>query len=305
MPLEDNANLRKMNHPSVSPSKPQQLLPLALTMGSNSGSIVQNPPVGGLDLGVPPKQSLAADLSRPKVESDLSTLSISPPLTYNPQEALAQRESPQTDDGLTNGSTPTRADLADAAAPAVSISAPAVNVEAEAEDQPLSLCISKPGLDGGLRESLSNTSPAAENKVSSHQGSPAPESTPSSPAPNQSPELPLSASPTAAAASEPATDELTKEPTPEEEPAVTTEEGEKESTSPRDGSSVLGTEAKEETPSEVCDGSQEKSDQEAVLQTAPTPPAPPTPSPQAPRPDKPYCCSQCGKAYASRSGLKV
>ncbi|XP_046870048.1 sal-like protein 2 [Hypomesus transpacificus] len=304
MPLEDDANHRKMSHPSVSPSKPQQLLPLALTMGSNSGSIVQNPPVpvGGLDLGVAPKQqSLAADLSRPKVESDLAIPSISPPLTHNPLEALGQKESPQTDDELTNGSTP---DLADAAAPAVSISPPVVSGEAEAEDQPLSLCISKPGLDGGLRESLSNASPAAENKVSSHRGSPVPESTPSSPALNQSPELPLSASPTAlAAASEPATDELTQKPTPEEEPAVTTE-GEMESTSPRDSSSVLGTEAKEDTPSEVCDGSQEKAEQEAVQQTAPTPPAPPTPSPQAPRPDKPYSCSQCGKAYASRSGLK-
>ncbi|XP_057709744.1 sal-like protein 4 [Corythoichthys intestinalis] len=38
------------------------------------------------------------------------------------------------------------------------------------------------------------------------------------------------------------------------------------------------------------------------------PPEPPVaasvPRAQLPRPDKPYCCSQCGKTYASRSGLK-
>nr|XP_020467020.1 zinc finger protein 628-like [Monopterus albus] len=33
-------------------------------------------------------------------------------------------------------------------------------------------------------------------------------------------------------------------------------------------------------------------------------PCEPAPAPQPLRPDKPYSCSQCGKAYASRSGLK-
>ncbi|KAK7909634.1 hypothetical protein WMY93_014318 [Mugilogobius chulae] len=73
--------------------------------------------------------------------------------------------------------------------------------------------------------------------------------------------------------------------------------------SPGDTQESAEKEEKESSANEIKaedQAAQEESpkEEESSSVKTPTPPAPPA------RPDKPYSCSQCGKAYASRSGLK-
>uniref|UniRef100_A0A667Y861 Si:ch211-212k18.5 n=1 Tax=Myripristis murdjan TaxID=586833 RepID=A0A667Y861_9TELE len=271
MPPEDgtemeHASLADGNNDSFgSPSKPQ-LLPLALTMGSSSKSTISV-----LDSGSTSKQSTAADpISVKTEESEASTPSISPPLTHNPPTAGAGDPLRLGDTALANDSPmndsmcseeETNADLRSSSpykAPAASSHSAVANGETADEDTPLSLCVSKPGVESDMIKSgVSNdTSPSTDTPVcSSDKLTPSPESTPKSPA--------------------------------------------SETTTPGDALPMLDPEPQKETPTGEGDGKPEKLSEDLE-------PSHPTPAlhTQPPRPDKPYSCSQCGKAYASRSGLK-
>uniref|UniRef100_A0A3Q3WW40 C2H2-type domain-containing protein n=1 Tax=Mola mola TaxID=94237 RepID=A0A3Q3WW40_MOLML len=76
-------------------------------------------------------------------------------------------------------------------------------------------------------------------------------------------------------------------------------EGKSEATTPREPLPVSDAEPEKNTPMEEGHGMAEK----PSVDPEPSVPAPALQT-QPPRPDKPYSCSQCGKAYASRSGLK-
>lgn len=290
-----------------SPSKPQQLLPLALTTSRSSKS-----PTGVLDPGSPPKQPTAADLSSVKTEeSEASTPSISPPLTHNPPSAGAEDPLHQGDnsidhDGPVNSSMyagkETHTDLGSIIpfkATVASSHSAVVSDEPGDEDVPLSLCVSRPVADSNIMQSVgsNDTSLSTESQASStNNPTPSCEPSPKSPAVNPLPALTPPASPKAAPEPEEASSSTPLEPQRDTDQ----HKGESESATPRDPLPTPDPEVEKESPMEEGDGTQEKPAEDPE-------PSNPTPAPpaQAPRPDKPYSCSQCGKAYASRSGLKV
>ncbi|KAM3842425.1 uncharacterized protein ACN63O_022483 [Diretmus argenteus] len=313
MPPEDGTELTDGDNNSFgSPSKPQQILPLALTVGNNSKS-----PIAVLDSGSTSRQPAAAEpISVKMEESETSTPSISPPLTHNPPSAGAQDplglgDNGPADDSPMNGSMyseeETHANLGSTSpfkAPVASCHSEAANGEAEEDDDaPLSLCVSKPGMGSDTKQrGLSNdASLSTENQTSStDELTPNPEPTPKSPAADPLPAPTPPSSPKATAEAEEASG---TPPEPERDTAQS--QGKSETPTPRDPlpAPVPEPEKEKDTPVEEGNGTLEKlSEDPEPNQPAPAPaPAPP---PQPPRPDKPYSCAQCGKAYASRSGLK-
>uniref|UniRef100_A0A4W5JR60 Si:ch211-212k18.5 n=1 Tax=Hucho hucho TaxID=62062 RepID=A0A4W5JR60_9TELE len=155
--------------------------------------------------------------------------------------------------------------------------------EEEEENIPLALCVSRPALDtdgsrsGGITNGSGSTT---VNQSSSSDGlipSPESDSTPNSPATlNPSPPSPCITPP---------------EPSPEGETDPL--EGASESTASRDTSSVEGPEREKQTPSSTEESDRAPEEPEASQLATP-----------ASTPSKPYSCTLCGKAYASRSGLK-
>ncbi|XP_045068095.1 sal-like protein 4 [Coregonus clupeaformis] len=312
MPQEDPTDLSQMT--TASPSKPclQGLQPLALSMTSS----ISNPNllVSSLDSGGPAtKESHAADPS-PHIEGESepspSTASISPPLTHNPspEDPMLLGQRSESDDGPAGASIEdsqdSPADLSNTSPsrrPSATSSQPASVVKGEAEEKenvPLALCPPRPGVDtdssrsGGLTNGSGSTT---ENQTNSPDGlllSLESESTLNSPA-TLTPSLPPSPPPPKEAPEPaPQASSITpQEPSPEGE--VAQSEGESEGTAPRDTSSVMGLESEKETPS-----STEESDR------APKVPEASQLATPASTPSKPYSCTMCGKAYASRSGLK-
>lgn len=297
MPPEDAAGAENAifdEHENNSPSKAQQLLPLALTTSSKSQTDAVNS-------GSTSKKSTAAVATSVKTEeSEGSTPSVSPPLTRNPPSVGAEDPLRLGDNALADGSPmngsmypqeETHADLGSTSpfkAPLASSHSAAVNGDEEADDTPLSLCVSKPGVENDA--GVNNDEACSTDKPTT-----SPDSNPK--AANPTPALTPPASPKAIPEAEEACGSAPQE---AQERDATQSKGKSDTPTPREPLPVLEPEPGKDTPMEEGNGAQEKPTED------PEPSVPATAlNTQPPRPDKPYSCSQCGKAYASRSGLKV
>ncbi|KAF6724478.1 Sal-like protein 2 [Oryzias melastigma] len=270
------------NESRSSPLKSQQILPLALTTGSKSSS-------DALYLGASYKQSTINEDSVKVEESGDSNPSVSPPLTCSAPTAGAENllrlgENISADGGPVHSkedpttSTHLKASLA-------STHSAADNADADA---PLSLCISKPDVENrrAVKEEETGTTnePTTSPKGNSSPAVANPVAEVSTPANVQV----VPDAEETADLHEPAAEDAVKNEREEQKGATSDPEAEKEK--------------EKDTPKkEVCDVREKPSEDSEPVMAAPTPPPPPPP---LPRPDKPYSCSHCGKAYASRSGLK-
>ncbi|XP_076580461.1 uncharacterized protein LOC143316730 [Chaetodon auriga] len=300
MPTEDgsetqNAVFDDAENDSVgSPSNTQQLLPLALTTTSKS-------PMDALNSGSTSKQSTAADATSVKTEeSDGSTPSVSPPLTRNPPSVGAEDPLRLGDNTLADGSPmnseeETHADLGSASpfkAPIASSHSAVVNGDTEADDTPLSLCVSKPGVENDIPHRVVNI----DEPCSTDNPATSPDSNPKPPAANPLPALTPPASPKANPEAEEACGSAPQE---AQEKDAAQSKDKSETTTPSEPLPAVDPEPEKDTAVEEGYSVPEKPSED---------PEPSVPAPalqtQPPRPDKPYSCSQCGKAYASRSGLK-
>ncbi|XP_040886870.1 sal-like protein 4 [Toxotes jaculatrix] len=278
-----------------SPSKTQQLLPLALTIGSKSPNDV-------LNSGSTSKQSTAVDVTSVKTEeSEGSTPSVSPPLTRNPSSAGAEDPLGLGDNALADGSSmngsmyseeETHADLGSTSpfkAPLGSSHSAVVNGDAEEDDVPLSLCVSKPGVENDALHKGANN----DETCSTDEPTTSPDSNPK---PHAAKSLPAFTPPASPKAIQPAEEACNSEPQEPQERDAAQSKGNCETTTPRE---PLDPEMDKDIPTEEGSHVAEKPSEEPELSVpAPAPQSQPT------RPDKPYSCSHCGKAYASRSGLK-
>lgn len=272
-----------------SPSKSQQTLPLALTTGPKSQ-------IDMVISGSTSKEVTAADATSTKAEeSEGSTPRKSPPLTSNPPSAEAEDPLHQGDNALVDGSPvngsmyseeDTQADLGRSSpfkAPIASSYSAAVNGDAEAEDTPLALCVSKPDVENNTHRGVNKDEACSTDEpITSHHSHLRPS------AANPLPALTPPASPKAIPAEEACGSGAQQ---PQERDADQSKE-KSETTTPRESLPALDPELEKDTPQKLSE------------EPEPSVPAP-APQIQAPRPDKPYSCSECGKAYASRSGLKV
>ncbi|XP_053716771.1 sal-like protein 2 [Synchiropus splendidus] len=278
---------------NASPAKGPQILPLALTSGLK--------PVSVTDSAAAQKKPGSTD--KYSVSTDGlggSTPSVSPPVTCNSSsvgtnDPLDLRENAQVDDTAVNGSI--YSDQETKVDPGNTVEVPSagsqftdMNGDAESDDSPLSLCVPKPcgENDVPLKES-GNAARLLEEKHIPLKEDPkvSAESHPETQAVNPLPALTPPASPRANSESkevDPVTDELQK-----------TEDN--QSTGPGETSTSRDTTVDEEHML--------KEPSDSTAETPSKDPDPPaaqqTPSTRA---DKPYSCSLCGKAYASRSGLK-
>ncbi|XP_041840437.1 sal-like protein 2 [Melanotaenia boesemani] len=270
-----------------SPSK-AQLLPLALTTGSKS-------PVDSLNSGSTFKQSTANDADSVKTEeSEGSTPSVSPPLTSNPPSAGAENplhlgDNTPADESPMNGSMcakeETNVDLGSRTpfkAPFDGSHSVADKGESEADDTPLSLCVSKPVTKKYLPDS--EVSNDETNSTNEPTDSPSSNATP--PDANAIPAFTPPASPRAIEGAQEAglSESRGRD--------ATHGKGNHENTIPRESLTVSDPELEKDSVAEKPSENPEPSG------------AAPAPYTQPSRPDKPYNCSHCGKAYASRSGLK-
>lgn len=260
-------------------SNDHQLLPLALTKNSKSA-------IEPLNSGSTLKQTAADATAFKTEESEGSTSSQSPPLFRNPTTVGTENPLLLADSTQTEGSHCTdqgnsrlfKAPLALA------------NGDVEADDAPLSLCVSKPGVETDMPIAGSNDNiPSSAEKNT-------PEREPKSkPLPGVTP--PASPKPT------PKTGEAFESTLEDAQEKEATEGEDKVEANPPKGS-INEPDEKLET-----DNAAEPGNFQGVLEMPSVEPEPSLPAPalqtQPSRSDKPYSCSQCGKAYASRSGLKV
>lgn len=268
-----------------SPSNAQQLLPLALTTNSK-------PPMDALNSGSTSKQSTAADASSVKTdESERSTPCVSPPLTCNlppegAEDPLRLGDNTQADVSPMNSEEETHADLGSTSpfkAPIASSHSAVMNGDVESDDTPLSLCVSKPEVENDI----------PHRGVNKDEPTTGPDSNPEPPAVSPLPSLTPPASPKATPEVEEACGSAPQE-------AAERDAAQSKSKSEIVTPPVLDPELEKDTPIEDSNAGPEKPSEDPE----PSVPAPALPA-QPPRSDKPYSCSQCGKAYASRSGLKV
>uniref|UniRef100_A0A3B5AAN5 Si:ch211-212k18.5 n=1 Tax=Stegastes partitus TaxID=144197 RepID=A0A3B5AAN5_9TELE len=292
MPPEDGAETESAvcddgeNDSISSPSKGQQLLPLALTTGSKS-------PNDALNSGSNFKQS--TDVTAVKTEEfDGSTPSVSPPLTRNPPSAgaedpLSLGDNAPADGSPTNGSVHSEedahADLGSTSPFKAPIASSHSAVEnSEANDAPLSLCVPKPAVENDMLHREVNGDEAGST-----------DEPPTSPNSNPKAAKPVPAlTPPASPRAIPETEEACGS-TPHESQEKDPAHSKGKSETPREE-----TELEKDTPNEEGHSVSEKPSEDPEPTVAA-----PAPHTQPPRPDKPYSCSHCGKAYASRSGLKV
>ncbi|XP_053272529.1 sal-like protein 4 [Pleuronectes platessa] len=295
MPPEDGAETESAvyddgeNNAIGSPSKGPQLVPLALTMGSKSSNDV-------LKLGPTSKQSTAADVTTVKTEeTEASTPSVSPPMTRNPPTAGAEDplrlgDNAPADGGMNSPEEGTHTDLGSNSpfkAPIASSQSAVMNEDTEADDTPLSLCVSKPR--------VGNDTPQKEVGVDEANATDEPttatDSTPKPRAANTSPALIPPASPKAVPEGDKACGSVPQSPQEGK--------GKGETTTPREPLPELDPEVDKDSAGDEGNSIPEKPS------ASPEPSAPAAaPQSQPPRSDKPYSCTHCGKAYASRSGLK-
>lgn len=293
IPPEDGAEMENAifddgeNDSIISPSKAQQTLPLALTTGPKSQIDV-------LHSGSTSKEVTAAESTSTKAEeSEGSTPIISPPLTSNPPSAESKDPLHQGDNAPVEGSPANgsmfseednQAELGSTSpfkAPLASSYSAAENGDTETEDTPLSLCVSKPGVENNTRRGVNKDEACSTDEpITSNHSHLRP------PATNALPALTPPASPKAIRAEEACGSAAQQ---PQERDA---DQSEEKSETTRESLPASAPELEKDTP------------QKPSEEPEPSVPAP-APQSQAPRPDKPYSCSECGKAYASRSGLKV
>lgn len=267
-----------------STSNDQQLLPLALTKNSKSTT-------GPLSTGSILKQTAAEVTAFKTEESEGSTSSPSPPLFRNP--TLVETEDPQLrgDNTQTDGSL--CADLGNSRlfkGPLSSANVVVANGDVEGDDVPLALCVSKPGVEADMPMAEPNDDkPSSAEKNTSE-----PESN-SEPLPDSTP--PTSPKPTLA--------------TEEGYESTPAEAQEREATKGKDKGEAIALKESINISDEKMEtgNTAEEGNIGEVLENPPVDPEPSLPAlalqTQPSRSDKPYSCSQCGKAYASRSGLKV
>ncbi|XP_034533085.1 sal-like protein 4 [Notolabrus celidotus] len=296
MPPEDGPEMQNPifnDGKNDSAASTAQILPLALTTNSKSSI---DAPSSGSTL----KQSTAADAISVKTEeSEGSTPSVSPPLTRNPTSAGAEDPLHLKDNAPADGSPvnssmysedETHTDLGSASPFKVPIASShsAVNGDAEADDTPLSLCVSKPAENDALHKGIKNDE--ASTSVDSN------------PKPLQNPLAPLTP-PTSPKAISEAEAACGSEPQEAQDRGATQSNGKIETTTPRKSLPVLDPEPEAEAKRDIQmeEGCSLPEKPSGDPESAVTAQAPDT---QLPRPDKPYSCSECGKAYASRSGLK-
>ncbi|XP_028330361.1 sal-like protein 2 [Gouania willdenowi] len=265
-----------------SPSKPQQLLPLALTTGSKSV-------IDALSSGSKLKQAPANDATSVKTEeSEGSTPSISLPLTHNLPSAGA--EDPLGDRTLADSSNENgphydeepQNDLGSSLsnAPMVASYSEVEKVDSEADNIPLSLCITKPSIENDALHKEGKDNDEDEEELITIPGkNPSPQAANPAPTPPASPKA------------KPKTAEPSDSNTQETRENNADQKNEKSETTAEETETSLNPEPKKE---EGCDKPEKISEA----------PEPEAPAPQPTRPDKPYSCCHCGKAYASRSGLK-
>ncbi|XP_061565863.1 sal-like protein 4 [Cololabis saira] len=277
-----------------SPSKTQQILPLALTTGPKS-------PAESLNSGSTFKQPTGNDGDSVKVEeSEGSTPSVSPPLTSNPPSVGAENplrlgENVPADISPTNGSIGLEAEThaepgstAPFKVPIASSHSVGDSGDLKADDTPLSLCVSKPGIENFVSHRGVNN----DETCSTNEPSASPSSNPNPPAANPIPAL---ATPTSPKANPEAEETCSSGPHDLGGKDVGHSKGKSETTTPKQSDP----EHEMDTPTkESYDTSEKVSKDPEPCVTAPAPHT------QPPRPDKPYSCCHCGKAYASRSGLK-
>ncbi|XP_036969293.1 sal-like protein 3 isoform X2 [Acanthopagrus latus] len=267
-----------------SPSNAQQLLPLALTTNSKS-------PMDALNSGSTSKQSTAADATSAKTdESERSTPSVSPPLTCNTppegaEDPLHLGDNTQADVSPMNSEEETHADLGSTSpskAPLASSHSAVANGDIESDDTPLSLCVSKPEVENDV----------PHRGINKDEPTTGPDSNPEPPTASPLPSLTPTASPKATPEVEEACGSAPQE-------AAERDAAQSKSKSETVTPQVMDPEPEKDTPRVGSNAGPENPSED---------PEPPVPAPalhaQPPRPDKPYSCSQCGKAYASRSGLK-
>ncbi|KAL0970212.1 hypothetical protein UPYG_G00238780 [Umbra pygmaea] len=302
IPQEEATDVHQMTAASLSkPSILQGLHPLALTMTSSNAS----------PGGPATEQSQTVDRSAPtegESEPSPSTASISPPLTHNPSpvDPMLLGERSESDDGQPGASVE---DSQDSPAilcnfsPSRLLPKAGLEINGEEEDDedeniPLALCVPRPALnaDSSIYRGITNSyGLCTENQTSSSLGliaSLESELTHNPPATlNLSPTLTPPISPKTAPEPAPQASTFTlMEPSGHDRETVPPE-GEGKSTAPRDTPLVAGPDRESFASTEDMDGAPEKPE---ALQ-----PAIPTLTPY-----KPYSCLLCGKAYASRSGLK-
>ncbi|XP_020504915.1 sal-like protein 2 [Labrus bergylta] len=300
MPPEDgpemhNAILSDGKNGSVSTTP--QLLPLALTTNSRSSMDTFNS-------GSTSKQSTAADATSVKTEeSEGSSPSVSPPLTRNPPSAGAEDPLHMGDNTLANGSPmnssmsseeknhPDLGSTSPFKAPIVS-SHSSVNGDAEMNDAPLSLCVSKSEVENDiLRGGINNDEACSTNKPTT--------SSDSNPKPLAENSLPAIIPPTSPEAFTEGENTCGSEPLEAQEADATQNKAKIETTTQKTSFPALDPEPERDIQKEEGDSLPEKSSEDP--EPSVTTKAQDT---HLPRPDKPYSCSECGKAYASRSGLK-
>lgn len=288
----ESATFEEGENESISSlSKTQQILPLALTTGPKS-------PADSLNSGSTFKQPSANDVDSVKVEeSEGSSPSLSPPLTSNPPSVGAENllrlgENAPADGSPVNASgyseVETHAEPGSSSpfkAPSASSHSVVDNRDFEADDVPLPRCLSKPGVE--------NHNPPNDETCSTNERLASPSSNPNPPAANPIPALSTPTSPKAI----PDADDTCG---PHDSGGRDAGHSKGKSETTRKSLLVSEPELEKDTPTkEDCDMSEKPSEEPEPCVKAPAPHT------QPPRPDKPYSCSHCGKAYASRSGLKV
>ncbi|XP_015247267.1 PREDICTED: sal-like protein 2 [Cyprinodon variegatus] len=267
-----------------------QILPLALTTASKS-------PVDTLSSGSSFKQSKATDSDSVKTEeSERSTPSVSPPLSCNPPSVGAEKSLQLAD--IAPAESPTAEKTHNVLgidspfkAPLPSSHSVVDTVDSVSEDIPLSLCVSKSDLESATPRLINS-----EERFSTNEDTANPSCTPTPPAAHPEPSLTPPASPGATLDVEEANTSVSQELRGR---ATSNIKEKSEDTKPREPLLLSEPEPGKDAPiKEDCTPLKKLSDNPESSTAASTPHAQPA------RPDKPYSCSQCGKAYASRSGLK-
>ncbi|XP_069025926.1 sal-like protein 2 [Embiotoca jacksoni] len=304
LPPEDGAVMESVvfddgeNNSTSSLSKAQQLLPLALTTGSKS-------PSDALNSGSTFKQSATNDATTVKTEeSEGSTPSVSPPLARNPPSVGAEvplllGDNAPADGSPVNGSVcseeETHADLGSTSplkAPSAGSHSAAENRDSEGDDTPLSLCVTKPAVENDKQHRGVTNDEARSTDEPKASLSSSPKATGAAPVPALTPPASPKAIPEAGEA--PCESQAKDAAHSKEKSEITTT-----TTTARESLPALDPELEKAGPAEEGDGVPEKPSEDPEPSVAA-----PAPQSQPPRPDKPYSCSHCGKAYASRSGLK-
>ncbi|KAJ8008432.1 hypothetical protein DPEC_G00104760 [Dallia pectoralis] len=301
MPQEEPTDVGQVTTASLSkPVSLSSLHPLALTMTMSNPSQMASV----LDLaGSVPEQPQAADpgpMTEGESEPSPSTASISPPLTHNtsPGEPMLLEEPLETGEGppgaFVDESQDSPANLSNFSPgmlPKLGLEVNGREDEEEEEDNvPLALCLPGPSLEAGsgiYRGIAHSYGPSTENQTNSPDGF----------VPNIDSLATLNPSPTL---TPPVSPKTALDPVPPASSVTPVES----SSHARDAVPREGESESMIAPSLVVKPERETHTSTEERGRAPGKPEVIHPAAQASTSYKPYSCLLCGKAYASRSGLK-